>query len=304
MSDTGSEQIENHEEASVISRESLRQSIAEKLKHARLNQSISLRDVEKTLCIRQSYLQAFESGDWSALPGEMYDIGFLRQYAKYLSCDIDELIKQLKLAPQPLTKPITYPDPPIAPSKKWMIICGITLLILLIVFNIFKPQPTLLPSHILQNKVQKVSTENKPVESNEPKAIQQDVYTSKQPHLEQVSTKPEPLKQDTKIPAQVATPTTQKHTDSNIQHHYQFTALLDKVWLQIYSVPDHRLLREALLRMGQSIHLDARKPLSITCGNLPALEVRMDQKLILQAGSVAKNKQVVHDFLLHPVAKP
>ncbi len=303
MSDT--EHTDDHKQEALNNRDNILQSISETLKNSRFDQSISLKNVEKTLHIRQIYLQAFESGDWSALPGEMYDIGFLRQYAKHLGCNIDELINQLKLNQYALTKPAIYPDPPIAPSKKWVIACAIGFLILLIAFNVFKSQPTPLPSQMLQKQTQNIPQKVKSIEANKPKMTQQDAAPASSPTPEaSVQAKPTKLEQHTDVPAQVATPPIAQKKPTNTQHHYQFTAVLDKVWLQIYSVKPHTLLREALLHMGQSIHLDAQEPLSITCGNLPALEVRMDQKLILQAGSIAKNKQVVHDFLLHPTDKP
>lgn len=295
MSDTEQNSTPDQEETQR-SREDTQHTIAEKLKNSRLDQNISLQDVEKTLNIRRSYLEAIESGDWSNLPGEMYALGFVRQYAKHLNCDLKNLLNELKLNPYALTKPLTYPDPPIAPSKKWMIACAIAFVVLLIAFNVFQSQPTKLPSQILQEQGQTQTSPNEQEQAvSIPKASANILPTPVPPAVK--------VAPATTTNTQATTPTNttsiQKPTPQvNQVHRYQFTAVLDKVWLQIHSVNNHALLREALLQKGQSIQLDSEQALSITCGNIPALEVQMDGSPIIKAGSASQSKQVVHDFIL------
>ena len=48
------------------------------------------------LCIREDYLKALENNDSAGLPPSPYDLGFLRQYARYLELDVEPLVAEYK----------------------------------------------------------------------------------------------------------------------------------------------------------------------------------------------------------------
>jgi len=48
------------------------------------------------LCIREDYLKALENNDSANLPPSPYDLGFLRQYARYLELDVEPLVAEYK----------------------------------------------------------------------------------------------------------------------------------------------------------------------------------------------------------------
>lgn len=56
----------------------------ETLRQARLDKGVSLAEAEQDTRIRQKYLEALESEDWSAVPPPVYTRGFVRTYAEYL----------------------------------------------------------------------------------------------------------------------------------------------------------------------------------------------------------------------------
>jgi cytoskeletal protein RodZ len=57
-------------------------SVGEMLRHAREQKNLSLEDIAKTTRIPQRHLASIESGDFSALPGRTYAIGFAKSYAR------------------------------------------------------------------------------------------------------------------------------------------------------------------------------------------------------------------------------
>jgi cytoskeletal protein RodZ len=67
-------------------------SIGEYLKHSRLERRLQLEDISEELHIRRQYLAALEADEWDKLPGEVYAIGFLRSYARFLGVDADALV--------------------------------------------------------------------------------------------------------------------------------------------------------------------------------------------------------------------
>ncbi len=66
--------------------------IGKALKAAREARGLSLNDVEADIKIRHKYLEALENEDYRVLPGKVYVKGFLRNYARYLGLNSDEII--------------------------------------------------------------------------------------------------------------------------------------------------------------------------------------------------------------------
>ncbi len=64
------------------------------LHEARTAKEISLADVEAVTRIRQKYLEALETGEYSHLPRGTVARGFLRTYAAYLGLDADAALQQ------------------------------------------------------------------------------------------------------------------------------------------------------------------------------------------------------------------
>jgi cytoskeleton protein RodZ len=65
------------------------------------------------LCIRLPYLIAIEQGDYAALPGEVYALGFIRAYAVHLGLDGDEAVRRFKNEAADFERPreLSFPMP-------------------------------------------------------------------------------------------------------------------------------------------------------------------------------------------------
>ena len=70
--------------------------LGDTLRKAREEQGLSLHDIEKGTSIRTQYIDAIERGDYSALPGDVYARGFVRNYASFLKLDAAECLMQYK----------------------------------------------------------------------------------------------------------------------------------------------------------------------------------------------------------------
>ncbi len=76
---------------------SCNQTLAEKLKLARLDKKISLPDLSKQFRIPVKYLEYLEAGQWSSLPGDIYVRAWLRQYAELFSLASDGLLADYQI---------------------------------------------------------------------------------------------------------------------------------------------------------------------------------------------------------------
>lgn len=131
------EAAELEAEASVQSpRQKLLSEIGQKLVLAREARQEQLSIVVHRLKLRESHLLALEGGNWDCLPDDVYALGFLRQYASYLSLDLESEIQRIKNDHYILTRPQTFPDPPVAPSYEWAWVAGTAFVVLFIAFNV------------------------------------------------------------------------------------------------------------------------------------------------------------------------
>jgi len=81
------------------------ESLGQKLRETREQHNFSVEQVARDTHISKQYLEALEQEDFSMIPGETYIIGFLRNYAEYLSLNPEELValyKNIQIQEQPL----------------------------------------------------------------------------------------------------------------------------------------------------------------------------------------------------------
>ena len=66
----------------------------------RQTKGISLEQISSITKLRVSTLQAIEAGDFDALPGGIYNISYIRQYARAIDADESHLIQLYRLQHQ------------------------------------------------------------------------------------------------------------------------------------------------------------------------------------------------------------
>ncbi len=120
----------------LTGRQALLHEIGSKLSQSRSTSGESIEQAVRKLKLRKSHLQALENGNWDNMPDDVYVLGFLRQYSQYLGVDLSDELHRLKNNQYALTKPLTFPDPPVAPSRRWAWIAGAAFVVLFILFNI------------------------------------------------------------------------------------------------------------------------------------------------------------------------
>lgn len=70
--------------------------IGRRLREARESSGRPIDVYASSLCIRPDYLNALEDGDFGAVPGRVYALGFLRSYAGLLSLDAEALVQEAR----------------------------------------------------------------------------------------------------------------------------------------------------------------------------------------------------------------
>lgn len=90
------------------------ETLGEALKAAREAQGLALETLAARTRVRESYLQAIENTDLSALPSRPFTLGYIRAYAAALGLDSDAAVERFKteepVLDEPLRAPVGVPD--------------------------------------------------------------------------------------------------------------------------------------------------------------------------------------------------
>lgn len=259
-------------------REELLCRLGAQLKKVREEKSLSIPEVAQSLKLRQIYLAALESGNWDEMPGEVYAIGFLKQYAAFLSVDVSDEIAKLKSEEYQLTKPLTFPDPAIAPRKSWVIVAALVFVVLFILFNMIGSDTPEQSGTILPPPVEQQMEEMLPAEAPEEAVEPSDAMQAQSAPQEATAA----------------------------LHTYRFTAVDSECWIQVSlpvagdeEIPE--LIEEVLLKPGETLKLEHDAPyLLVTTGNAAALQVSIDDKTVAEAGSLGKENKVIRNRKFQP----
>lgn len=82
--------------------------VGDLLRRGREKKNLTIADVEKETSISKKYLEALEKGEYDKMPGDVYIKGFIRNYAKCVGMDGDELLREfasergIEVPPQPM----------------------------------------------------------------------------------------------------------------------------------------------------------------------------------------------------------
>jgi len=306
--------------------------LGERLSQARQTHEMSLSEASERLRIRANYLEALESGDWAPLPEEVYVMGFLRQYAGLLGVDINADLEALKPGEYQLTKPFTMPDPPIAMNRAWAITAAACFFVLLILFNVVdegekeripaQPPATLPLTEVEapappEDQVAVVSGESATPEEADTTGATGNTQTPETATTDETAAPEQATSVGgvTEQSAATASPDDQvsvvsvieheaspNQSDEATHHSYQISAVDQDVWLQVHA-PDGSLVKEALLRSGQSMVLSSSDAyLLLTAGNPLALSISIDGNNVAAPGTLGEKDKVLRDHRLDPAS--
>ena len=303
------------DDAGLTPRQALLREIGRRLSEAREAKDEPLSKVVRKLKLRQVHLEALECGDWDSLPDDVYALGFLRQYSAYLSLDLSEDIERIKNDQYTLTRPLTFPDPPVAPSRRWSWIAALAFILLFVAFNVFDlewssapPAPQQQVEEAPKPEIPATQPAAEPApatdESSAPpadEAADEEPATETEPTAEPAPGPAPSTAQEAPVTAEASTTQPEAQPPILPLHQFRFEAVGDAVWLQVF-LPDAggqgkgKLKKEVLLQSGSGFTLNETvESLWVTCGNAAALQISIDGQIFAEAGSLGATGKVLRD---------
>ena len=109
---------------------------------ARLKKGLKISDVSKDLCIRSTYLEAIEAGNYDEIPEPPYGIGFIRSYADYLGLNAARMVQLFKEETDAASKNSDYyvMEPQTeanAPNKKSLMISLLAIIVVYVCWYVY-----------------------------------------------------------------------------------------------------------------------------------------------------------------------
>lgn len=143
----GEKQISDKNKKSSAEEQSVHENdrVGSILYNERVKKNLDLVEISQILCIRRSYLDAIEKGNYSQLPVMPYSAGFVNAYAKYLGLNnvrITQLFREEINAGEKSVRPIVNEDIPAEASipGKFYVLSGIIAAVLVaLLWNAFTP---------------------------------------------------------------------------------------------------------------------------------------------------------------------
>ncbi len=250
------------------------ESVALRLKKARIAKKMTIIEVSKELRIRRDYISAIEEGQLDRLPEQAYTLGFVRSYANLLGLDGLAAVKEYReerdmTLQSPIADRLSDVGEAATPSKKLLFVSALTASIVLALgwFYVDERQERLPKKTALISPEpipQALSTESKASPSSSSEA------------------RPTPTASSPSSEAPLL-PSTPALSESYIH-------ATEKVWIKVYG-QDGKTIRDILLAPGEKIavHLDGSTYLST--GNVGALTLENNGKKTPFLGKLGEVKR-------------
>lgn len=290
------------------------ETLGELLRNERESQSLELAQIAAKLCIRESYLEALEKGDYKAFPALVYGAGFLRSYANYLGLNEKETARMFKketvdLDEEQAEAPSISHKNVIPSSKLLKILTFVILLSGAVSFCVLTPsqkgEEEYSTDNAILEEVQSSATPVSQVEedlTNEQTEIKDGVENIAQEQsstevkveaLQKIEEKPVEEKKEEKI--------TTREPKVYGEKSEEFLSLVatDKVWIEIRK--EEEIIFSKVLLQGDKYNLpEDSSEMLLKTGNAGALAVYLNgafNKILGKNGQVIKNISLdIEDF--------
>jgi cytoskeletal protein RodZ len=93
------------------------------LRNRRLRAQVTLESISESTRIATRFLNAIENGDYATLPGGVYNTSYIRQYARAIGYDADEILTHYREATAPVEPARALPEArPLGIGKRFWVL--------------------------------------------------------------------------------------------------------------------------------------------------------------------------------------
>lgn len=237
--------------------------VGETLRKTREEAGLDLQEIARALKIRPEHLKAIEGNDFEKLPADVFTVGYIREYAKFLKISADPLIeayKEFRYRKDPpaaiMSEPLQGKQMPVSRRKRLYLLV-MTAIVIAVAFLTYS-RPAKIPTKEIREIVAQPAP---PMGSDERKFPPPDL-----------APQPAPLPQPSAAPQSVPAAKT-----VIVPGQYILKAIaVENTWLRV-DMDDGRR-EEMLMRSGESKEWSSQKGFSLWLGNAGGLKLTLNNK--------------------------
>lgn len=237
--------------------------IGETLRKTREESGLDLHEIARTLKIRHEHLKAIENNDFEKLPADVFTIGYIREYAKFLNISADPLIEAYKEYRHQRDKTVEInaallSEKKISISRRTLLyLVMITVIVTAVAFLIYSK-----PAKTQAKENMRIIAQPAPSIGNDEKKLPSPALAPQPVTIPQ----PAPTPQSAPAPKPVTAPG---------QYILKATAV-ENTWLRIDM--DNGRREEMLMKPGESKEWSSQKGFSLWLGNAGGLRLTLNNK--------------------------
>lgn len=257
-----------------------------RLAEARQAQSLGAADVARQLKLSVSQIEALEAGDYQRLPGPIFVRGFVRNYARLVRLDPDELVRAAAdCLPQTVSRPESPPSQEIPfpgqGTRRWPIVATLAAIVVggLAAYEFFwnEPQPADTPTAAAASS----TAGARPARKSEPRAttsapLRQPAESDTKVAQPAIAADAEPASQDAPSTAVAGAEPDRLPRPGERQVRLVFD---EESWVEIRD-RNERIIFSQLNRPGTQQLVSGLPPFSIVVGNAHGVRLTYEDQAI------------------------
>lgn len=253
------------------------------LYHERLKKELSLEEVSQILCIRKSYLEAIEKGNYSELPPMPYSAGFINGYAKFLGLNntrVTQLFREeINAKPNDAKSYINEETPAEAslPNKIYVISGIVAVILLALLWGVLSSdnnEEAIVEENIIEEEVVDETTNtNAEVEY----FVKEETPVSEKATEETKELQKNEPVSDNKVEEEVVQEEKKISENPVVKNGIEIRITKEDTWFEVKD--DKKIYANRILKVGENYILPNREGLILSIGKFDGVEVYVNGEL-------------------------
>lgn len=253
------------------------------LYHERLEKELSLEEVSQILCIRKSYLEAIEKGNYSELPPMPYSAGFVNGYAKFLGLNntrVTQLFREeINAKPNDAKAYINEETPAEAslPNKIYVISGIVAVILLALLWGVLSSdnnEEAIVEENIIEEEVVDETTNtNAEVEY----FVKEETPVSEKATEETKELQKNEPVSDNKVEEEVVQEEKKISENPVVKNGIEIRITKEDTWFEVKD--DKKIYANRILKVGENYILPKREGLILSVGKFDGVEVYVNGEL-------------------------
>jgi cytoskeleton protein RodZ len=283
-------------------------SFGDKLKREREMRGVTLEEISESTKIARRHLEALESEDFAALPGGVFNKGFVRAYARFIGISEDQTVADYSAVHKEETPPEDQfpleihqkPDRQMNPRSSQLPLIGAVVALVLVVAGYaawrskHHPAESVVPSASAASRGEASDSKIPAEQASAQPAPSESSTTAKMVAVDQKVSAPEPPRKPAASTAPLRSNAQPERNARPLAPDHSFFVIIkakEDAWISV--VADGRRVSHGILRADRQKFVRAGKQIIVTTGNAGGIDVSFNGKPLGAIGNESEARTLL-----------